>query len=524
MPHHWSDFVTSSSSSADVDGIIARSTRPPRMPIATKTMPPFNGGQALRVVRIDGSETYGVVDYDNFRVWVDDAIVSSHLPGWRDLPTVEIPDVPPTVGRWQERFIGGLSKTLRLTGVVRSLKKFGSDVTLFAVKCTDLDGLVGDLDGLPCRVGEVIRGDEEHGDACEVVVHRAVDVHHVAAQIARSGGTPIFETPEVHDAHREIGVERLCRVMCSANQHDDDDPTCEEEYGLKRGFENWNLSWLPEKWPHVPITWDHVVDNIEVDAAFRSVESLKLLPNPLRQHVAKRRLERDVTFGTEWRETSPPTTIEWQRRFDDDPPFPCRRILVVPPERLVDALKNGRVLPVEVLEDFVPMARSMVEVDGTWWTPVDTGAKLKNLVSEKRWVSAALTSAQSKQIVTTFYLLYIERVPCADLQRALKLVLFHYAKERGYVCRWYSPYQQRANNVGNGDRFRVFTKMPQYEPHNLPSSVLNELCSKDGKLKVRGSKGSRAKRLRDGKKRYVPKTRIVRTAELEEEMRLCEND
>ena len=236
--------------------------------------------------------------------WVEHAMTSTDVPNWRNLPTVDIPGCP-TFGCWNQRFMGGLSKTMRLTNVKRSLKRHGSNIVLFAVHCEDVYAVVSALDDSRAEWGKLC-WETRNSETRAVTVFAAVDVDHVAAHIARAGGTPMFED-DTKDAHREIGVERLCRVLCASNQNEDDDPTCEEEYGLKRGFENWRFSWLPKEWVHVPITWDRMVQNVNEDPAFDSVDALKTLPNPLRNHVAV--TADDASWSeVEWKLTAPATS------------------------------------------------------------------------------------------------------------------------------------------------------------------------------------------------------------------------
>ena len=130
-------------------------------------MPLFNGGQPLKVIRVS-EDSLGIVDFDMFRVWIEHSITSVDVPGWRGLPQISIPKVPATFGRWNQRFIGGLSKTMRLSDVVRSLRRHGTDIVLFAVRCPDVDGLAKALAEVPFA-WKIVRDDEHYGDACEVV-------------------------------------------------------------------------------------------------------------------------------------------------------------------------------------------------------------------------------------------------------------------------------------------------------------------------------------------------------------------
>jgi hypothetical protein len=78
-------------------------------------------------------------------------------------------------------------------------------------------------------------------------------------------------------------------------------------------------------------------------------------------------------------------------------------------------------------------------------------------------------------------------------------------------------YEQEAKHIGNSASFRRFARLSQYDPHRLPTAVLNRLCGRDGKLRSRGAKGSRSKYV-DKAKRYRPRRRLVRTENMEERM------
>lgn len=128
-----------------------------------------------------------------------------------------------------------------------------------------------------------------------------------------------------------------------------------------------------------------------------------------------------------------------------------------------------------------------------------------------RDVSAGLTIAQSKQLINAFYACCVERVEDPTISEAASLVLYHYMFRQGYTARYMGKYLQNAKCIGNGDRVRVFRRLSQYDPHRLPTSVLNRLVQKDGKIRSRGSKGSRSKYV-DKDHRYIPKRRASRAA------------
>lgn len=148
----------------------------------------------------------------------------------------------------------------------------------------------------------------------------------------------------------------------------------------------------------------------------------------------------------------------------------------------------------------------------------ERAALARHAPSSTRYVSASLSYAQAKQLIEAFYLLTVERVRDPEVVHALRLVLYRYMIERGYTARWTGKYDQLAQYVGNGDRFRSFARLSQYDPHRLPAPVLNKLLGRDGRLRGRGSKGSRSKYVIDKTKRYRPKRRLVRTAADEERM------
>jgi hypothetical protein len=138
----------------------------------------------------------------------------------------------------------------------------------------------------------------------------------------------------------------------------------------------------------------------------------------------------------------------------------------------------------------------------------------KGDIEFKRWISPQLTTKQSKQLIEAFYLLTVECINNPLQREVCKLILFRYMIERGYTARWIGKYEQDGNHVGNGDKFRKFSRLLQYAPDRLPTDVLNKLCGRDGKLKNKGSKGTRSKyNQKKETKRYVPKRRMMRTKE-----------
>ena len=128
---------------------------------------------------------------------------------------------------------------------------------------------------------------------------------------------------------------------------------------------------------------------------------------------------------------------------------------------------------------------------------------------KRRVVSAGLSPAQSMQLICAFYLLTIERIEDAEMVHAASLIMYRYMVEQGYTGRWMGKYEQEARFIGNGTTTRTFHRLWQYDPHRLPTTVLNKLVERSGMVKSRGNKGSRSKYV-SKKDRYVPKTRLTR--------------
>jgi hypothetical protein len=473
-------------------------------------LPPFNLGYPLVVVRVD-DERLGVIDGGVTNgVWIEHDVHPTPCPGRHALPQIALPDFPSGYGAWRNTSIGGVSATQRRVGILRS-KPNATPCLIFATYAPSphavRDALADATD--VTTVGEP-QWDETYGHVVEVAVSHPDDVAFAAARIARAGATPLLEDDTRVNARRTIGIERLDRIESSVTTVDesstrpapeeatvdesstrpapeeatvdesstrpapeeatddesstrpapeeatDDDewedapppattdvlpapvfgPGLADDFGLRRGGDNWKFPWLPAGW-EVPITWDHMAANMA------HVRELALIPQPLRQHCAQTRLRRP---GADVRALAPHV--------------PARRI-----------------------------------------------------------VSAGLTKAQSRQLVTAFYLLVVERVADPLLRRALGLVLFRYMIERGYTARWIGKYKQDAKYVGNGALFRNFQRLRNvYAPGNLPPKIIVERCDEHGVLHGRGSKGSRSK-YAPVEERWHPKRRLSRSREMEARMR-----
>tara|TARA_B110001450_G_scaffold66863_3_gene63192 strand:+ start:1900 stop:3351 length:1452 start_codon:yes stop_codon:yes gene_type:complete len=478
-------------------------------------MQPFNDGAPLRVVRLDTNGELGVVDASRRRVWKENDLASMSMPS-TSFSIVDTPTIPEHYGKWHGTSIGGLSDTVRRTGIVQANPKHKGAVVVFATHVPeDLNAMISMLDAweLGYAMGDVEEM-EGYGRVVEVVVYDPSQLSRVAAIVARVGATPILEDTNA-DARRSIGIERLDRIEAQIVSRDTNMAhENEDAYGVRRGRENWRFPWIPSTWTRVPLTLDHMVENLLHD-------DISCIPQPLCQHVARRRLEMGLydRMGTLWvRSEHPPTDHEIHGGSNIR--YPHR--VVLQNEPLHHCLSSGRTtITVEELSDWnlehVDHARYLIEAEnGIWYRPRDTRNHLMSHIPTQRWVSCALSEAQSKQLCTCFYLLLVEGVRDGEVRHAIHLILFRYMVERGYTSRRMGKYTQDAMHIGNGDGYRPFRRLTQYAPERLPAEVLSKLCGRNGRLKTRGSKGTRSKYRTLN--RYQPSRRLKRSREHEQEM------
>ena len=172
-------------------------------------MHPFNGKLPLTPVVLtgmyeeEGKEKVGIVCEDEGRnmVWIGYNMAPTRVP---NLPSIRreisLPKIPTHYGKWFSTSIGGVSATVRRTGIVRAREGGGKTeavpVVLFAVKGEEKTSVQDEFaivkDELGVTVGDT-EYDSEHGYVTEVVVHRAEHVARAACVIARSGGVPVLD-------------------------------------------------------------------------------------------------------------------------------------------------------------------------------------------------------------------------------------------------------------------------------------------------------------------------------------------
>lgn len=482
----------------------------------TRTMAPFNNGKPLAVVCMEDGRM-GVVDEaaGYGRVWIEYDMHSSRVHNVHQLKMVQFPLMPERYGEWLHKSIGGVSETMRRIQLLRANPKTKGPICIFAIGVPSSTAV---SDALSQHKSLFTVGDSEFtqddGYVTEVISHSAENVAHAAAMIARIGGVPMLEDASV-DAGRGIGVERLdrigARVLSDETMIDEKD----DLYGLRRGCENWHFPWLPDGW-QVPITWDHMVNNV-------IHHDIDTIPQPLRQHVAKVRLERGdyPPIGSRWevvpdKDVPNDEVICWNEEHDTSEPLPFHifyRVITLPVDEQAKVARREDVGVESSLN-------SLTLIEGVWYRPCNTRRFLEKHILKslpwqgmRRWTTPHLEMKQSKQLIEAFYLLTVEQLSDPIASKGLKLIMFTYMKERGYTARWLGKYKQDASHIGNGGKFRKFRRLHQYDPHRLPVDVLNRLCGTDGVLRNRGSKGTRSKYKQTARPAYIPRRRLKRTKE-----------
>lgn len=510
--------------------------------LSLEEAPVLNSKRVFTIVRLT-DETIAIVDDSKAcipdklqHVWKGRELVSVPVSG--KLEKIALPPIPvEQYGAWQQKVIGGLSLTTRCIGLMRAKAELHDKAcTVFAINAVDRESVAKCISEHPYMSNVVSVGDtelhDEYGFVTELVLHEAKYLGGLCAAVARCGATPILENEEDVNAKHAIGIERLDRIESEITtdchtMHETTDGT----YGMRRGTTNWLFPWLPDHWKP-PLTWDHMVDNM-------SGVDIEHIPLPLRQHVARRRLEQGdyPAMGSIWKHCDAPDDGAWAAHVAQNVSNKfLQRIVDNPPPALVEQLisgTDGEEVVVTMCNDTPTDKQCRVQgKDSKWYRPKETMhyltkyLKKDNNGSIKRVISANLTQEQKKQLITAFYCLCVEQTANTDLREASKLLLFRYMIERGYTARWMGKYEQTASYIGNGDTCRQFVRLSQYDPERLPTEALNRMCNSEGKLQCRGSKGSRSKyksSSREGEtRRYIPKRRLSRTEEQEKRMRNIE--
>lgn len=471
---------------------------------STKKTGAFRSGRPLQVARVssvweEGEDELGVINDDTGDIAFGFSTAEEPIVG--ELRRIELPAIPGPAQNWQSCSIGGLSQTERRVGVLRG--KVGARNCTFVVVGCPHPRCIHDLFPSSEWSGRVTVGDSVHdaheGHCVEVAVHDAErDLSLVSARAARFGEVVVDEDSLQLEAQRSLGVERLDRIDAAIVQ--DDDAADDGHYGLRRGVENWLMDWQPPEWELPSCTWDHLVRNT------KDRMPLRCMPKILRQYVCKYKLQHGefATLGT-----------CWERQDQEE-----------------GATLHGAVLSVarrgaddDVVYSDRPLLGVAFATDGVhYYRPCDEEARLRSFAhcqERTRLVSSHLSAAQSRQLITAFYIACVERHADPTIRMAARLVLFHYIVHVGYTARWLGQYRKTAMHVGNGARLRRFSKLTQYEPARLPTSLLNSWLTSDGTVQPNGMasvsrRGSRSKFA--GENRYRPKRRKRRTREEESRM------
>jgi hypothetical protein len=482
----------------------------------TRKLPPFQNGEPLQLVitasQWEGdAESVAVVDATSGGLWRGFTTAKSAREDGEELRPIDLPPIPGPDTAWISCAIGGVSQTQRRVGVLRGRDNELAPVSLFALRCVpDASGVVDMIRSDEWKdkatVGDPIE-DEAEGWAVEVIVHSARDLSVCAARIARLGAEVVMDEASAPlEAGRSLGIERLDRIDAAILQRDVGPD--QFAYGLKRGVANWAFGWQPPEWKFASFNWDQLVNNVKDTMPISEVPPLLL------QHVAAYKLlHGEVSkVGQAWAQAPAPLhgTVKVMRSDD------ARR-------RLSGVREARTVLPTPVVG---AKADSLVRAeDGQWWKCFNEEKYLQSyarLDQRRRLVSAHLTTAQSRQLITAFYLACVERSLDPIVLLAARIVLFQYLVHSGYTGRWLGQYVQSANHVGNGNRLRSFRRLRQYDVERLPVAMLNRWLRQDGELVPNGlasvsRRGSRSKYVKEQDK-YKPRKRLKRTAVDEEVM------
>lgn len=482
----------------------------------TKKLPPFQDGEPLQLV-VTASQWEGVaesvaaVDARSGGLWRGFTTAKSAREDGEELRPIDLPPIPGPDAAWISCAIGGVSKTQRRVGVLRGRDNVRAPVSLFALRCVpDASGVVdmirSDEWKAKATVGDPIQDDAE-GWAVEVIVHSAQDLSVCAARIARLGAEVVVDEASAPlEAGRSLGVERLDRIDAAILQRDAGPDRF--AYGLKRGVANWAFGWQPQEWKHASFNWDQLVRNVKDTMPISDVPPLLL------QHVAAYKLlhKEFSKVGQAWAQAAAPLHGTARVLRSDDAS-----------RRLSGVRETRTILPTPV-----PGAKadSLVKAeDGRWWKCYNEEKHLQGyarLDQRRRLVSSHLTTAQSRQLITAFYLACVERSLDPIVLLAARIVLFHYLVHSGYTGRWLGQYVQSGLHVGNGNRLRSFKRLRQYDVERLPVTMLNRWLRQDGQLVPNGvasvsRRGSRSKYVKE-QEQYRPRKLLKRTAVDEEVM------
>ena len=250
--------------------------------INSRTLPHVNEGFPFDVVK-DDSGNIGVRDSTNGSVWWGYDLSATDKETRPVSEVITLPSFPANYGSWKEVPIGGISKTVRRIGIYRAEPKTSASddsVTLLATNARTPHVVKEALDGIDCAHVIDMEYDDSFGNITEVRVLGADNVAFVSARIARTDAR-VYMEDEKRDLRQYLGIERLDR---------EPDP--------RRGSDKWRFTWLPSHWKRVPLSWNLLAENVP------DTEDIEKIPFPLRQHVAKKRIDEIYASGTHWKETT----------------------------------------------------------------------------------------------------------------------------------------------------------------------------------------------------------------------------
>lgn len=261
---------------------------PPRhgQRVKSCTLPPFNSGNALKVVRLadaEGSATLGVVERQGKRtsdIWLGTAFRTTQLPT-SSLEFIEVPQVPSRAYEEVEATIGGIGKHVRWRMIFSSKKNTGHTVLCVSG--------IQDRGAFERFVAEKLRpfglchfeyGRDAHMWSVDVEVPDSTRLGIVASALHCAGYNATVRDVDIESLPK-LALERFDRsehMWWNQNL---------EKAGPLRDMHRWSYDFIPESWNVIPFTWKALCSNIDLDPLTESFH----LPLPLRDWFLTRHID-----------------------------------------------------------------------------------------------------------------------------------------------------------------------------------------------------------------------------------------
>jgi len=209
----------------------------------------------------------GILDEDTKKVWMGYESKLTDVGDINNYKELTMYTLPENYGEEKVATIGGIGKTLRITGLIKGCAEYMKTHKFVAIYVTNIEDKVlfekniKEMDySLPASV-EYEHCDDDLGLVAEICCD--LDYLHVLVAKMYRIGCKVQLLEKEANSFECLGIERLDRR--------DDQP--------KRAPSNWNYSFLPDRWHGVPTMWRNLADNFlrcDIDD----------LQHPLKQYVA----------------------------------------------------------------------------------------------------------------------------------------------------------------------------------------------------------------------------------------------